>query len=108
MSNVNVNNEGNTVSGVINNVEEVSSHNLNCPEDAAQYFMQLNAYPELTLSDNQPENYYLAKEGLFGIDRAGEPRLIMAGYIIPVGLAADKSQCSGLSVVFIAKQQTAR
>lgn len=100
MSNVNVKNEGNAVSGVINNVEEVSSHNLNCPEDAAQYFMQLNAYPELTLSDNQPENYYLAKEGLFGIDRAGEPRLIMAGYIIPVGLAADKSQCSGLSVVF--------
>ncbi|MDT1394168.1 DUF927 domain-containing protein, partial [Escherichia coli] len=73
---------------------------FNCPEDVAQYLMQLKTHPELTLSDNQPESYFLAKEGLYGIDRAGESRLIMAGYIIPVGLAADKNQSAGLSVVF--------
>lgn len=88
------------MSDVKNNVAVVSSCDSNCPEDAGEYFMQLNVDPELTLSDNQPDNYYLAKEGLYGIDRTGEPRLIMAGYIIPVGLAADKSQNSGLSVVF--------
>ncbi len=76
------------------------SFDLNCPEDAGKYFIQLNGNPELTLSDNQPDNYYLSEEGLYGIDRAGESRLVMAGYIIPVGLAADKSQGAGLSVVF--------
>lgn len=88
------------MSDVKNNVAVVSSCDFNCPEDSGKYFMQLNDDPELTLSDNQPDNYYLAKEGLYFIDRAGEPRLIMAGYIIPVGLAADKSQGAGLSVVF--------
>ncbi|MGS3276193.1 hypothetical protein ACB284_28520 [Serratia marcescens] len=68
------------MSDVKNNVAVVSSCDSNCPEDAGGYFMQLNVDPELTLSDNQPDNYYLAKEGLYGIDRAGEPRLIMAGY----------------------------
>lgn len=88
------------MSDVKNNVVVMSSRDFNCPEDVAQYLMQLKTHPELTLSDNQPESYFLAKEGLYGIDRAGESRLIMAGYIIPVGLAADKNQSAGLSVVF--------
>ena len=88
------------MSDMKNNVVVVASCDFNCPEDAGKYFMQLKNDPELILSDNQPDGYYLVKEGLYGIDRAGEARLIMAGYIVPVGLAADKSQSSGLSVVF--------
>lgn len=80
--------------------QEETSVDFRCPEDAIPYFSKLKLDPELALSDNQPDGYYLATDGLYGVDRAGEPRLIMSGYIIPVGLAAEKGEGSGLSVVF--------
>jgi len=37
------------MSDVKNNVAVVSSCDFNCPEDAGEYFMQLDVDPELTL-----------------------------------------------------------